>query len=324
MKVFHHDDMDGRSSAAIVAASKRLQFLREIADNYGELSLADTDRQLLREYETKSIFIECDYASRRIDPSCVSEGEVVFIVDYSFSEKTVSVLEEICRKASSVTWIDHHLTSKKLIETKDMSYLDNLKMVIDMSKSGAALCWDYLFGTTEPLFVQHVSDYDCWKYELGDNTTYMKLGIDMQYNTPDSELYKKLICDAFLEQGYDLGYNIPIENTYTIFSLIREGQVAKKYIDCENRSYFKHYSFVSDVFGMPCICVNRKTNSWVFGNAYHEYPLCCVFAYNGDVWSYSLYSSNGEVDCSEIAARYGGGGHKGAAGFSTKECILQK
>ena len=30
------------------------------------------------------------------------------------------------------------------------------------------------------------------------------------------------------------------------------------------------------------------------------------------------------IDCSKVAMLYGGGGHKGAAGFNTKEYVLEK
>jgi nanoRNase/pAp phosphatase (c-di-AMP/oligoRNAs hydrolase) len=40
-----------------------------------------------------------------------------------------------------------------------------------------------------------------------------------------------------------------------------------------------------------------------------------VFWYKDNKWHFSLYNDNGEVDCSAITKQYGGGGHKGAAGF---------
>lgn len=51
-----------------------------------------------------------------------------------------------------------------------------------------------------------------------------------------------------------------------------------------------------------------------------EYQIGFVF--NGHEWRYSLRST--KVDCSKVAMLYGGGGHKGAAGFNTKECVLER
>ena len=60
----------------------------------------------------------------------------------------------------------------------------------------------------------------------------------------------------------------------------------------------------------------------MFGKKYYEYPLVVNFAYNGKGFSYSLFSSNPEVDCSKIAETFGGGGHKGAAGFFLDKLIF--
>lgn len=38
----------------------------------------------------------------------------------------------------------------------------------------------------------------------------------------------------------------------------------------------------------------------------------------------AIYSSNKEIDCSKIAESFGGGGHKGAAGFSSDELLFKK
>lgn len=48
------------------------------------------------------------------------------------------------------------------------------------------------------------------------------------------------------------------------------------------------------------------------------YDGCACFWYANGMWNFSLYNDNGEVDCSAIAKEFGGGGHKGAAGFKIK------
>ena len=52
-----------------------------------------------------------------------------------------------------------------------------------------------------------------------------------------------------------------------------------------------------------------------------EYDMFIGFSYNGKSWNYSLRST--KVDCSQIAMKYGGGGHKGASGFSADELIFK-
>lgn len=67
------------------------------------------------------------------------------------------------------------------------------------------------------------------------------------------------------------------------------------------------------------ICINKERfNPINFGINYHEdgYDGCACFHRRSDgKWAFSLYNDNGLVDCSMIAKQFGGGGHKGAAGF---------
>ena len=61
----------------------------------------------------------------------------------------------------------------------------------------------------------------------------------------------------------------------------------------------------------------ERFNPINFGIDYHKdgYEGCACFHYANGMWNFSLYNDNGEVDCSQIAKQFGGGGHKGAAGF---------
>ena len=44
-----------------------------------------------------------------------------------------------------------------------------------------------------------------------------------------------------------------------------------------------------------------------------------TFCYNGKQFIVSVYSNKEDVDCSLFAKRYGGGGHKGAAGYTVED-----
>lgn len=57
------------------------------------------------------------------------------------------------------------------------------------------------------------------------------------------------------------------------------------------------------------------------GTGYIEpYDLMITFVRRKDkLWNVSLYSTKPEIDCGEIAKSFGGGGHKGAAGFQCEE-----
>lgn len=76
--------------------------------------------------------------------------------------------------------------------------------------------------------------------------------------------------------------------------------------------------------GYKCFAVNMgmmSSDDFVINNI-DDYDMLIGFVFNGHEWRYSLRST--KVDCSKVAMLYGGGGHKGAAGFNTKECVLER
>jgi hypothetical protein len=73
------------------------------------------------------------------------------------------------------------------------------------------------------------------------------------------------------------------------------------------------------------ICINKERfNPINFGIKYHDdgYDGAACFHYANGWYNFSLYNDNGKVDCSVIAKSFGGGGHKGAAGFRIKDINL--
>ena len=235
----------------------------------------------------------------------IKNKERVYFVDYSFTEKNVWILKELLEKECDIIWCDHHTSSIKL--TEKYPDLNNIKGIRKEGISGAALTYMYLFDTEYkkiPDYVKYVSDYDCWIYKYKDQTTYFKLGMDIRNHDALDKIWIELI------------------DISKLLKIIDDGKLIKKYIDIDYKSYRNDYGYESEFEGYKCYVVNRKTNSWIFGDKYNKYPLVVVWVYNGKTYSYSLYSSNPNVDCSKIAEKYGGGGHKGAAGFSYNELLV--
>lgn len=264
-------------------------------------------------YETKNYnredFFEIDYVSP-IPVDMVKNGETVYFVDYSFSESNLKYLDELIKKECYIIWIDHHKSSLETMKNHpEYKDLDGMFLI---GVSGALLTWRWFHqgAKEEPEVLQLVSDYDCWKFKYGDKTTYFKLGIDCTDSDPLGSMWKQLI--------YEDRLNIFITKT------IKNGMTVKSYVDNQNTYYREHYGYESELDGYKCFVLALKTNSWVFGEKYNEYPLCAAWVFNGEKYVYTLYSSKKDVDCSEIARKYGGGGHAGAAGFTTNELILKK
>lgn len=254
-------------------------------------------------------FFEVDYIMD-LSPMLarIADGEKVYFVDYSFKENTKHILHSLIARECDVIWIDHHTSSLELEKTHGWK----IEGIRSDEASGAALVYMYFNKCSFdelPYYVKLVSDYDCWKYKFDPDTTRFKIGLE-------TEEY-----DALDNVWMDLTGIGAIDILEVIMD---RGKTIKGYIDRDNEQYRKQYAYESVIGGYKALVVNRKTNSWVFGEKYNEYPVVCVWAFNGDRYSYSIFSGDKSVDCSKIAESYGGGGHKGAAGFSSDELLFVK
>ena len=88
--VFHHNDIDGHASAALVR-------------------LAHTGKEFS--------FVECDYSFSLIPfIQEIQQDDMVYVVDYSFKENTLHELKALMHATDNLVWIDHHVCSVQLVE----------------------------------------------------------------------------------------------------------------------------------------------------------------------------------------------------------------
>lgn len=148
MKVFHHNDLDGRCSAYLVYKHH----------NDGK----------------KAEFIEINY-NKQFPFEKVLLNEDVFIVDFSISPDE---MEQLMLITKNVVWIDHHKTA---IE-KYKDFETNLNGIRDDKYCGAMLTYKYFNPENEvPLYVSLVNDHDLWKFEYKDMTKSFQLLMDSFY-----------------------------------------------------------------------------------------------------------------------------------------------
>lgn len=257
----------------------------------------------------KEDFFEIDYVMD-LPLETIQDEEEVWFVDYSFKENTLHVLNDLIMRNCSVVWIDHHTSSINLVnEHKELKLMQGIRQD---GISGAALTYMYCYNkefNDVPYYIKLVSDYDCWQYKFEPDTTYFKIGMET------------LNFDALDKVWQNINM---ISDDYITKEIIGKGELIKGFIDNDNTYYREHFAYESEVAGHKCLVVNKKTNSWVFGEKYSEYPLVMVWVFDGSKFTYSIFSSNKDIDCSKIAESYGGGGHKGAAGFSSIELLFKK
>jgi len=288
--------MDGRCAGSIVA---------QYENNYN-----------------KENFFEVDYVME-LPLDKIQKDEKVYFVDYSFKKDTVWQLEKILEKTKNIVWIDHHTSSLNL--EKELSWTKEIEGIRKDKISGAGLTYMYLMGSefdNIPYPIKLVSDYDCWIYSFEPNTTYFKIGIETEAYDALDDVWKVLF-DHPSNHAFNISDNYKLSISL-LNNLLGRGKLIKGFIDQDNEYYLSHFGYESELAGHKCYVINRKTNSWIFGNKINEYPFVVVWVFTGDKYSYSLFSTNKDVDCSKIAESLGGGGHKGAAGFSSDKLLVVK
>lgn len=286
MKCYYHNDADGKCAGYWV--HKR----------YPKMEKED--------------FIESNYGME-FDFSKIDKDEFVFIVDFSFE---LDVMRELLKKTKNIIWIDHHITA--IEKYKDFEF--DIKGLRYDGVAGCMLTWCYFnkmndgripFETSmcneAPWMTKYVHDHDVWRFDYGEETAQFKLGLDTKREThPLSNIWEELL---------------EIEN---VRKLISDGAIIEKYRDSLGEKACENYGFEYELGGHKTFCLNNVFggSEW-FGDLIKKYDMVCSYNMEKDkTWSYSLYSE--KVDTSVISKSYGGGGHKGASGFSTKECIFTK
>ena len=167
--VFHHNDIDGHASAALVR-------------------LAHTGKEFS--------FVECDYSFSLIPfIQEIQQDDMVYVVDYSFKENTLHELKALMHATDNLVWIDHHVCSVQLVEQH--LELVSVKGVLDMRYSAAALVytWFHKGAARIPYWIQLVSDYDTWAKQLVDTDAF-NYGMLASDWSVESDLWESLTDDV--------------------------------------------------------------------------------------------------------------------------------
>ena len=240
----------------------------------------------------------------------IAEDEEVIIADISLpmaNMKGVSL-----KTKGKFTWIDHHKSSmvayKHFIETEPFE----INIVHEIGVAACELTWRTLFPDIPvPIAVQLLSAYDVWNKSRFD---WDKMTLPFQYGM-------KLDCGSNINNFNTNVFKIDFEtgDYNNLFQVIYNSGISiAQYQKDQNTLHANIQWFEENVLGYKAICINDNTHtSFVFDSVYDEnkHDMMLLFYYAKNRWTFSVYTSKDNVDCSVIAKHFGGGGHKKAAGF---------
>lgn len=279
MKCFYHTDMDGECAGAIV-----YKFYKR-----------DRDYDLVSNEppcEFHSINYNNDFPFDTIEPN-----ETVIIVDFSLhKEGEFQKLKEITDK---IIWIDHHKTSIEKHKGFECAGIRRDGI------SGCELTWEYFYPVKKvPRVVKLLGDYDIWAFKYGEDTNYLQTGIRLYDTKPQSDMWIQWLSD-----------------NSSLNPVLGDGEISLRYRNNYYASLVKSWGFNTEFEGYRVIACNAgSVSSQLFDTVPEDsYDIMMPFVFDGKQWTVSLYTKRNDIDCSEIAKKYGGGGHKQAAGFQCKE-----
>ena len=234
------------------------------------------------------------------DPPDVT-GRDVYLVDFSYKRP---VVEQMLKTANSVTLIDHHKTAIEDLQPLFMqdSWIGEPRQLAhftDLNRSGATLAWDYLFpGESRPLLLGHVEDRDLWRFKLSGTREIQAFVFSHEYSF---ELWDRLMSADQVELLKMTAAGAAIERKH-------HKDVAELVGVCKRRMVIGGHDV--PVASLPYTLVSDAGHLMAQGE-----PFAACYWDTADGRTFGLRATDEGLDVSEVAKRYGGGGHAKAAGF---------
>lgn len=235
-------------------------------------------------------------------------GKNVLIVDICFS---ASVMRYLDSQAASIVVLDHHQTAVENMFGVEQT-LFNTNLIFDMQRSGAGLCWDYLFPESpRPAIVTLTEDRDLWRFDHRGTREMYAVMCSREMTFPD--------WNELEEQAQD----IP--------ALLETGGALLDYIGATAKEMANNIQLRKVAYGeaTAVFAVVNVHPRWVSETAdivWEKYRLPTLgwfYEAHSDRYRCSLRTRADTMDVSHVARFFGGGGHRKAAGFSLPHPPLQ-
>ena len=225
------------------------------------------------------------------DPPAGLSGKNVYLMDLCYSADAIKKLLKITK---SLTVIDHHFSSQKIVELVPNRIFNG-----DSTHSGSVLSWKYFHPNKKvPLLLLVVEDVDLWKWVISHSH---ELSASLRTYKRDFSTWSRLA------RGWE---NFSTRKKYT-----EEGSAIRK----EQRTQVKYAvddAFLVNFYGHKTYVSNSSMFVSEIGSELVKKlpPLGIIWSQRKDKIVVSL-RSNGKVDVSKLAKKFGGGGHKASAAF---------
>ena len=215
------------------------------------------------------------------------KGKNVVILDFSFNNATT---KKMITEANSLYVIDHHKTA--MVELHDIANTH-----FDMTKSGAMLSWEFFHpGKEPPKFIRYIQDRDLWTWELEYSKEFSAAFDMVPFEFEEFEKFEddSVFDDAVKRGSYILAYSKTVIKK--VCEKAQERMLDDKNVLVVNASHWM--SEIGSRLAPDC-----------------DFALIWYWDHQAKHTKVSLRAFHETVDVGEVSKKFGGGGHRKAAGF---------
>jgi oligoribonuclease NrnB/cAMP/cGMP phosphodiesterase (DHH superfamily) len=264
--------------------------------------------------EAEVIFL--DHGADHTENLKKAEGKRVLMLDFSL--RTREENDALAASAKLLRILDHHKSAREVLE--GASYA-----TFDMTRSGAGLAWDYLFGYEDfrwgqwddplfigkelsaprPWYVNYVEDRDLWNWKLENSREVCAYLGTLEFEFEKWEFLDKI--DPYTAFLRGTGAKAHIDHyVREAVKQVQFGELDGNFVGVLNVPYLNCSEIGMEIAKAAHIMANAITSAGSYSLTWFE---------RGDgIIQFSLRSI-GSFDVSAVAKKYGGGGHLNAAGF---------
>lgn len=221
------------------------------------------------------------------------EGKEVYILDFCYEiEGAMDKLATITKK---LVVLDHHASSRGLVEsTPDHIY--------DANRSGATIAWSYFHPNTPmPRLMMYLEDGDLYRFAIPETADIFSYLVVQPY---DFTVWDDIVTR--------------LEDDSTRQELLAKASIYTEYFEkishlCVEAAKKVRFEGFDCYFATVLPSITMR--SYVCHQLYTKLPpIALSVTAHPDGFGVSI-RSDGSVDVSKIAEKYGGGGHPGSSGF---------
>ena len=238
-----------------------------------------------RKFKNKADYLPVDYNG--IIPNGFKNKEI-YLIDFCYPRKEMA---ELLKNNKKLIAIDHHISRKDDIKT-------STDFLYDVNHSGATLAWKYFYPKNPvPKLLLYIEDIDLWRFKLPRSREILAY---LDICDFDFKLWNKFFRD--------------FEGGGNILNYIKEGKIILKYQGHLIKTLIK--SGKEAVFeGKKAFAVNSQILESEIGEFIYKNKKVIGVIYSSRNGSIKVSLRSDKEDVSKLAKKYGGGGHKAAAGF---------